>query len=614
MAMKPPPGTVLTNPKDPAQTYIVGHRGRPPAWAQALLDAWPAPLGGIDAAAGTMAPPDLPADPPPASHAPPAVSAFGKPSGHRKPPRAAPPSRGTTTPRSLRIGLHDPGMTPLLRAGLGGLAAAAHAIGSDALRGAGVITIERDAVTLDWSVSDAERFLSQLFSRAFAIDRDGLIDLAGSHRPDPPFEVRVAMTDALRLTFLQHGSTADKAGASQPRTFEIDDQPHQVLVQPYSRFVHQEQWKQIAKALARPSAILPLAGWANPGAVVRHQGFPNTDIEYTPALALCACFAIIGCLSYLGPNRSGVLLIPSPSDLVHFAAVRPELAPRTLGECIVASPGDSVLMLQAALQAEALRAYAGGIEGVLAMTLRATSWASQQKSRTDALIAGRYDGRMLAAYHELMACCPPRIVATKGKKAGEPGGYWGIPSALRGFVADNIARHRPWYAGFATARTRDDPPRHLHRYYSADDQLGALRYPDDQKGLIAMTATLDDAERRFVASIHTALRQRFGAIAAENEGNPVAFKNRCQGEREKWRLAFAGARTHEQVRFALADLWSRAGTVHELQGEGWHAIQPLLRPESWEAARDLALIALASYQGKGADAIDSSTTETTANA
>lgn len=120
-----------------------------------------------------------------------------------------------------------------------------------------------------------------------------------------------------------------------------------------------------------------------------------------------------------------------------------------------------------------------------------------------------------------------------------------------------------------------------------------------------MIQSLDGAERSLIASIHTALRQRFGAIADETTGNPAAFKNRCQGERDKWRLAFAGARTHDQVRHALADLWSRAGTIAELQGDGWKTIQPLLRPDAWEDARDMALIAMASYQGRGGDELES---------
>ena len=286
--------------------------------------------------------------------------------------------------------------------------------------------------------------------------------------------------------------------------------------------------------------------------------------------------------------------------------MRPRLAPEKLGECIVASAGDGILAIHAALRAEAIRQVADGVVEVTAVSLRSTPWASQQKSRTDTLMARKFGVAVLESFHRLTTSCPSRIVATKGKKAGEPGGYWGIPSSLRGFVADNLAQHRPFYAGFATTKTKDDPPRWLHRFHSADDNLGALRYPDDQKGLIAMTTSLNEAERRLVAAIHTAIRQRFGSIADENSGNGAAFKNRCQSERDKWRMAFAGSKTHEQIRHALADLWSRAGTVRELQGDGWHILQSLLRPDAWESARDLALIAMASYQGRGADEISTS--------
>lgn len=515
-------------------------------------------------------------------------------------------------PTSLRIGLHDPGLTPLLRAGLGGLACAAQSMGAEALDSLGTVSVESHEVVLDWrEPGKASAFLSLLFANSFRI-REGLLDLNGSHLVDPPLEVRTAMTDALRLTFLQHGSTAKKNGAASARTIEIDDQPRQVLVQPYSSFVHQDAWHDIGKALDAPSGKaggITLAGWANPGAVERHVGLGCTHIEYTPAEAICACFALIGCLSFQGPNRTGILVVPEPADLVLFAECRPLLAPRKLSECFVASPGDGALLIHAALAAAEMKAVADGLADVTAMTLRSTAWASQQKSRTDSLICSKFDDEALLAFRDLAACCPPRVVPTKGKKPGEPGGYWGIPSALRGFVANNMARGHPWFKGFATARTGDDPPRWLHRFHSSDENLGGLRYPDDQKGLIAMNATLDEAERSLIASIHTALRQRFGIIADETLGNAAAFKNRCKGERDKWRLAFSGARTHEQFRHALAELWSRAGTIRELQGEGLKLVQPLLRADAWEAARDLSLIAMASYQGRGDEPSISTSTE-----
>ena len=88
----------------------------------------------------------------------------------------------------------------------------------------------------------------------------------------------------------------------------------------------------------------------------------------------------------------------------------------------------------------------------------------------------------------------------------------------------------------------------------------------------------------------------FGAIAAEAP-NPATMKNRFNGEREKWRLAFHGSKTQEQIRGALADLWSRAGANRELR-EKWPVVLPLLRAEHWRSARDLALIALASYSSR----------------
>ena len=74
-------------------------------------------------------------------------------------------------------------------------------------------------------------------------------------------------------------------------------------------------------------------------------------------------------------------------------------------------------------------------------------------------------------------------------------------------------------------------------------------------------------------------------------------------EYERQRLAFAGAKTADALRHALADLWSRAGSNRELQ-KAWPHVLPLLSNEKWRLAQDLALLALASYQGQGHENID----------
>lgn len=514
-------------------------------------------------------------------------------------------------PHTLRIGLHDPGMTPILRAGLGGLAAALRAIGPQALEPHGTAIINADAITLDWrEPGKATAFCEALFAACFRLDAQGLIDLPGTYQGVQDTLIRAALTQALRLTFLQHGSSAGKDGKLRACAIEIDGETHHVGIQPYKDFTHQGMGAVIGECLDKPLAKrkpLQLAGWANPGAVERHVGLGCTDLDYQPSTALCACFTLVGCVSLQGYRGAGALIVPDPVDLPRFAGVRPHLTPQRLADCHVSSVGDGTLAIQVALRSAEWQEGGTGIANFAAMTLRATTWASQQKSRVDTFSCQRFSQADLIAFQHLTALCPPRILLTKPPKKGELGGYWAIPSNLRGFVADNLARGRPWYQGFAQARTLDDPPKWIHRFYSPKDDLGGLRFPDDRQGLIAMTATLDEAEGLFIASIHTALRQRFGAIASENQGAPAAFRNRLQGERDKWRLAFAGAKTHEQIRSSLADLWSRAGTVKELQ-TGYATILPLLKPDRWEVARDLALIALASYQGKGTDDAESTDT------
>jgi CRISPR-associated protein Cas8a1/Csx13 len=85
------------------------------------------------------------------------------------------------------------------------------------------------------------------------------------------------------------------------------------------------------------------------------------------------------------------------------------------------------------------------------------------------------------------------------------------------------------------------------------------------------------------------------------------MRNRWNSERDRWRFAFAGARTPQQIRAALADLWSRAGPNKELKSH-WELVLPLLRAEHWETARDLALVALASYGAASDDEDEADTT------
>ena len=105
------------------------------------------------------------------------------------------------------------------------------------------------------------------------------------------------------------------------------------------------------------------------------------------------------------------------------------------------------------------------------------------------------------------------------------------------------------------------------------------------------------SEKTLVQAVHEAMRCRYGAIAAENKANPAARKNRSERFREKLRLDLVGAKTADQCRGAICELFGRAGNNRVLRNY-WEDLLPLLTNEKqWQKSRDLALLALASYAG-----------------
>jgi CRISPR-associated protein Cas8a1/Csx13 len=174
--------------------------------------------------------------------------------------------------------------------------------------------------------------------------------------------------------------------------------------------------------------------------------------------------------------------------------------------------------------------------------------------------------------------------------------FWS-DSIVRPLVADNLARGQPWYRGFVNLMTKLDPvskkPLRLKLFF-------------EKEGLKAMTEKIawqDQGESAVVRAVHESLRRRFGAIASENKGKTGTMKNRMTGEFDKWRLAFAGAKTADQFRHSLCDLFARSG-MNSVLREKWESILPWLSTGRWQLTRDLALLALASYTGAGAKEIE----------
>lgn len=536
------------------------------------------------------------------------------------------------TPDRLRMELFSPGMSILHRAGLGGLACTLQAIEREYHRERLAASnvpgsflndrppwdIEEREITLHFGKPDeAADFLKKLFAFAFGIRNDGLISLPGQHESEPATPVLADLQTGLTLTFLQHGKV--RKLAKEPTLVNYDPEADGVsgVVVQYrkcSGFKHQEGWEAFVDNKGRlASGPIRVDGPISPGTVVRHVAFTgDTVAEEPPERMLPLYFALVGCLA-LPVNRGvAALVVPDVENLLDFVYDRPAMTPSTARDCQIAGGADAAFRAQlrmrknptrdAHVKLRAKRTLGGStIPGCQVMTFMPTAWASQQKSRVATVHVPPGEERILDRFDRALGHLPPRIAVRtiressgtgRSKTVVERREEFRSDSIVRPLIADNLARSRPWYAGFANLMTRVNP---------ATDRPYRQQLNFERKGLHDMISDTgmwdDEGEALVVKAVHEAMRRRYGQIAKENEGKPAAMKNRMQGFREKLRIDLAGAKTEAHVRFALMDLFSRGGNNAVLR-EGWQQILPVIRRD-WHLARDLALLALASYAGRG---------------
>lgn len=550
-----------------------------------------------------------------------------------------------TAPDHLTMSLFAPGMSALHRAGLGGLACTLHKMEqqyqNDSVKAARLPAsfvdgmppweITAQSITLRFGKPQkAGDYLKSLFEFAFSIRKDGLICLPGQHDIEPSTAILADLQAGLTLTFLQHGRV--RALAKEPTMAAFDPEGAgvpSVTVQykKCSSFKHQHGWKEfVDKAGCLIAGLMNIEGPLSPGTVVRHVAFiGDTGARDRPERMLPLYFALVGCLS-LPVNRGvAALLVPDVTDLTEFVFDRPAMTPSTATESQIANAADAAFRAQvrlrknprrtAEVQSRTQKLLSSTVPGCYAMTFTPTPWASQQKSRVATIHVPAGETRLLDRYERAAQHLPVRIVVRTIKESTGKGKLkvtkerqeaFRTDSIVRPLIAENLALDRKWYAGFIKLMTKINP---------GTDKPYRDQLPFERKGLNDMAADetmWDEAgERLVVQAVHEAMRMRYGQIADENKGKVKAMENRMKGFRDKLRLNLVGAKTEAQVRLALMDLFSRGGNNAVLR-EGWQQILLVIRKD-WHLTRDLGLLALASYAGKGESGQNDTTSASVSN-
>lgn len=504
----------------------------------------------------------------------------------------------------LTCDLFAPGMTPLHRAGLGGLVATIRRLEKETPpveRPPGRWTIDERSATFTWeNNNEAKALFTSLFTFAFQL-RDGLIYLPGQYGElPPPPEVLAALHDGLLLSFYDHGvQSRGKKAEAQIRTYEVDEKPLSYRYLPLAWYKHQRDgYKAFAASL---QGNLELSRSLFPGAIQRHAGLTGTHVTHPARLALPLLFAPVGVFALKAGGKrindrgkrkfksGAALLIPDFHTLSGVEFLLPTLLPKQARDCQVASATDATLQAELRLRSRNL------LDPLMIPSIRCVwccpaDWNSrlQPPSLVTEVMVQTVDPR-LDQFATAMAALPPPV--PRQSKKGE---YFWPKSTLRPFIADNLAAGRVWYAGFTRLMNAQDPATNT-------PLRNAVHF--ERKGLSLMTQEIrwdHPGEETVVRAVHEALRCRYGRIAAENTNNPVTMKKRMTREYERLRLGFAGAKTADTFRHALTDLWSRAGSNSVLK-DAWPQVLPLLTNQKWQVTRDLTLLALASYRGKSSE-------------
>lgn len=165
----------------------------------------------------------------------------------------------------------------------------------------------------------------------------------------------------------------------------------------------------------------------------------------------------------------------------------------------------------------------------------------------------------------------------------------GVDSVIRPFIADNLARGRLWFEGFARwlqiMRQQDSKKsRKQHWEKIQREREGIRMMVNDKEGW--KQQGMPAGARSLVLAVRDALQSLYKTIETD----------RKEREYDKWRIAFSGAKTAERFRYTLTNMFSRARFVPALHNHWWDIVE--LMACNWELARDLALVGLACEAGK----------------
>lgn len=482
------------------------------------------------------------------------------------------------TPK-IQLTITDPSMTLLHRAGMAGLWMALKRLeqeySSPAARPGNLTwSLSNCSISLNWEGEDF-KVLDWLLKQSFQITDEGLISLMGLN-----LQAQIIVHQGITATFLQHNKFFKSVGQAI-KSVTVDGKELRVEYKKAVSYAHQDFAKHLCDQSGQLlSEMIGVVGWLYPGAVVRHSAYKETKFEEQTKYALALLFAPVACHYFVlrsdlqSQMQQYALVIPDITDLEDYAKQRWDLMNFGYEFFHASSLEDAGLKLLA-YEKTRDRESLTLIRRCQVIQFGTVAWSKRQKTRT-IILTIEANEKIINRYQLICNCFPDyEIVKFENKN-------FVLKSQLQGIIANNLANGLPWCKNLLEKTETTNLLKDINFVNPVINDINMMYNSERDM----------EAEKIFIKACHQALKQIYAKIYDRVKENEYA---RIEQENIRIISQLRRCTNARLFRKFIAEFWAKAGHVSILQ-EHWEKLLPLSTGMSdWQLAKDLTLIAIASY-------------------
>jgi CRISPR-associated protein Cas8a1/Csx13 len=468
----------------------------------------------------------------------------------------------------LTLSIYDPNTLLPHRAGIAGLALALSSMSEE--EAPLTWEIAEDEVRLKWVCTDKEA-VQWLVGNTYKIADGGYLDVAALKLDRQGL---YSFTEGVVSTFLQHSQQRKRDNNAVSLAFQIDEGQPEIRVdfRPLLGCYYTGDLKDAFTTRGAFKSEITLKGHHLPGLV---ECFVNGAYQESPQNFLALLFTPLACSYHKLPEARSALVIPEVQNLKQWIDRKQELSGRTYRNFRSSSAGASGLQFlwQETLMEDADKYK---IEYCEVYQLGKQTWDGNQSYLKQAVYRVKVKQGIIQIYDSARQFFPPQV---KTNDKNEP---WLAVSKTLPWICDNLIADKPWYSGFYEFRKRN------------------VLY--ERIGLVKMTTNyLNDREQILFDAVQGAFKKYRGKQIqqANNQGRPPDWEQITN--KVIYRLQRPS--TQQEFASALVDFLSQFRSK-SASGMGAEIYTWIHGESQWKQARDLTLLAVATYQSKKGDVVD----------